>query len=208
MMDLVLFSVIDGLIGARLMYVVINWNLYSNNIINTLKIWDGGLVFYGGLIFGSITGFTYTYFKNPDKLWEIADIFAPALAIGHLFGRIGCFFAGCCYGKETTLPWGAYFAKAPDVLRHPTQVYSFIVLAAIFLFLKYLYGKKRVRGVVFFTGIALFSSFRFFMEFLRDDAFLKIGITSLSQIIMVVIFVIAIKGLIYVLGKNNNSPDI
>ncbi|MFC1501254.1 prolipoprotein diacylglyceryl transferase [Elusimicrobiota bacterium] len=198
MLDLVLFSVIDGLIGARLVYVVVNWGLYSNNIINTLKIWDGGLVFYGGLIFGGITGFTYTHLKKPKEIWLIADIFAPALAIGHFFGRIGCFFAGCCYGKECNLSWAVKFINpqslAPlNVLLHPTQLYEALGNLIIIMCLIIYDKRKMFQGSVFAAYLFMYGFLRFIIEFFRGDDRGEIFLgLSLGQGISLLVIIFAI----------------
>ncbi|MBM4306741.1 MAG: prolipoprotein diacylglyceryl transferase, partial [Deltaproteobacteria bacterium] len=116
------------------------------------------------------------------------DISAISIALGLFFGRIGCFFAGCCYGKETSLPWGITFTDPNSLARlninlHPTQVYEAIASLALFLFLDWKRKKKTFEGQVFWLFLLLYSVIRFLIEFWRDDprGFLFGEIFSTSQ---------------------------
>jgi phosphatidylglycerol:prolipoprotein diacylglycerol transferase len=102
--DLGFYILLAAIIGSRLFFVVINLDHYLRNPLDIFKIWEGGLVFYGGVLLAIPTVIWYVR-KNNLALWQTADIFAPSVAIGHVFGRLGCFAAGCCYGKVAqTLP--------------------------------------------------------------------------------------------------------
>jgi len=128
-LDIVLYGIVAGLIGARLAYVLTNFGFYSRNLGDIVKIWEGGLVYYGGFLAGSAAVIVYVLANPEINLWELGDILAPALSLGHVFGRIGCLLAGCCYGKVTGLPWAVKFSNpeslAPTGLcLHPTQIYE------------------------------------------------------------------------------------
>lgn len=92
--DLFFFIVLAAIVGSRILYVFLNFNQYRGDLIGVIRIWEGGLVFYGGLILAA--GVTIWYVRrNELELWSIADVLAPSIALGHFFGRLGCFFAGC-----------------------------------------------------------------------------------------------------------------
>ncbi|MCX5781166.1 MAG: prolipoprotein diacylglyceryl transferase, partial [Elusimicrobia bacterium] len=171
--DLFFYTVLAGILGGRIWYVLINWTYYSKDLLNIVKIWEGGMVFYGGLIFGFITAVSYIYFKKLN-FFTIADISAPALALGHFFGRIGCFLAGCCYGKGCTLPWAVKFTDkeslAPlNTFLHPAQLYEALINLLIFLILIFYDRKKPSNGKIFLTYFLLYGLSRFILEFFRGD---------------------------------------
>jgi len=116
--------------------------LSKNNLLDIFKIWNGGLVFFGGFIAAVVATPIYLKSKNLD-FWKTADIISPGLALGHAVGRIGCFFAGCCYGKECDLPIAIKFTNpeslAPiGVYLHPTQLYSVFSNLTLFFILLWL----------------------------------------------------------------------
>ena len=114
--DLCFFILIAAIVGSRAFYVVINIEDFISKPLDVLKIWNGGLVFYGGFIFSLLTAYIYLQ-KRKLPLWQTTDILAPGLAAGHVFGRVGCFFAGCCYGKPCALPWSVTFSNPLSLLR-------------------------------------------------------------------------------------------
>ena len=116
-LDITLYVLLAALIGARLLFVFMNFAEYVDEPLRILKIWEGGLVFYGGLLPAVAIGIWYIK-RLGLPLWQIADILAPSLAIGHAMGRIGCFFAGCCYGGACDLPWAVTFTN-PQSLATP-----------------------------------------------------------------------------------------
>ena len=124
--DLFLVILLSAIGGARLLYVFINFDVYRNDFWGIFKIWNGGLVFYGGFILALITAVWYVR-KQQLNVWIIADIVAPSIALGQFFGRLGCFSAGCCFGKVCDLPWAIVF-RDPNSLAptgiplHPSQL--------------------------------------------------------------------------------------
>ncbi|MBN1622199.1 MAG: prolipoprotein diacylglyceryl transferase [Endomicrobiales bacterium] len=173
-LDIVLYTIVAGLVGGRLMYVALNWSFYSRNLLQIFQIWEGGLVFYGGFIAGALVIIFY-YYRHPEfKIWAFADILAPAIALGHFFGRIGCLFAGCCYGLPTTLPWAIKFsnsqALAPlNVLLHPTQIYEAFGNLLVFFGLHWFNRYEHMQGQAFGTYLFLYGLLRFHVEILRGD---------------------------------------
>ena len=135
-MDLCFYILVAAILGSRLFYVATSPEMFLRNPVEILKIWNGGLVFYGGFIAALVTGVIFLKVKN-IPVWKTADIMAASVALAHFFGRIGCFFAGCCYGKHCDLPWAVTF-NHPDSLAptgiplHPTQLYEALGNLAIF----------------------------------------------------------------------------
>jgi len=111
MSDLFFIILVSAIAGARLLYVVINFSEFSGHPIDIFKIWNGGLVFYGGFIAALTAAIIYIK-KTELPLWLTGDIIAPGIALGHAIGRLGCFSAGCCYGKQCSLPWAVTFPHA------------------------------------------------------------------------------------------------
>jgi len=175
--DMAFYTIIISLIGAKLILLVGNISYYMRYWRELLSLARSGGVFQGGLTFGFLFALWY-FHKHRIPTWKAADIVAPALALGHGFGRIGCFSAGCCYGTECSLPWGVIFKSkyASDLTGiplgiplHPTQLYeaalNFLNFFVLFLILK----KKRFDGQVFSLYIINYSIIRYFVEFYRGD---------------------------------------
>lgn len=175
--DMAFYTIIVSLIGAKLILLVGNFSYYMHYWRELLSLARSGGVFQGGLTFGTL--FALWYFRRHKiPTWKTADIVGPALALGHGFGRIGCFSAGCCFGRESFLPWGVIFKSkyASDLTGiplgiplHPTQLYesalNFLNFFVLFLILK----KKRFDGQVFSFYIINYSIIRYFVEFYRGD---------------------------------------
>jgi phosphatidylglycerol:prolipoprotein diacylglycerol transferase len=185
--ELFFYAVLSAIVGSRILFVLINFDLYRENPLKIFKIWEGGLVFYGGLILAIGVSIGYMrWYRLPA--WKLFDLISPLLALGLFFGRIGCFFAGCCYGKETSLPWGVIFTDPNSLARlnvslHPTQLYDAANGLAIFLFLIWKEKRKTFDGQIFFFFFLLYSITRFFIEMLRGDprGFIYQDLISTSQ---------------------------
>jgi phosphatidylglycerol:prolipoprotein diacylglycerol transferase len=165
------------------------------------------LVFYGGLIPAAIVAFGYMSWRRLPA-WKLADLISPLIALGLSFGRIGCFFAGCCYGRETSLPWAVTF-KNPDSLArlnvplHPTELYDAANGLAIFLFLSWMSKRKTFDGQVFWLFVFLYSITRFFIEIFRGDprGFLFGDLLSTSQGIGILLAILSLFMLFYIKKK-------
>ncbi len=180
--DLSIYLIISGILGARLLYVLLNLKYYKDNPLEVVMIWRGGLVWYGGLILAILVG---TWFLRARALpiFKIGDLIIPYVALGQAIGRIGCFLNGCCYGKPTTLALGISFNPA-QIPVHPTQLYE---SAAMFLAYLILRMREPGEGKTIFLYLILYSAVRFFNEFLRgDNPQVLIGLTF-SQIISIII---------------------
>ena len=171
--DLFLVILLSSLVGARLLYVIQNFSLFSDHPLDMFKIWNGGLVFYGGFILALVAAMVYVKYKKFD-LWPTADLLAPAIALGHAVGRLGCLFAGCCYGKTCDLPWAITFSD-PDSLAllgiplHPTQLYAVFSNLIIFGLLLAMDKKSAFAGRLFWLYILFYGIFRSLIEFFRGD---------------------------------------
>jgi phosphatidylglycerol:prolipoprotein diacylglycerol transferase len=175
--DMAFYTIIISLIGAKLILLIGNFSYYMRYWRELLSLARSGGVFQGGLTFGII--FALWYFRRHRiPTWKAADIVGPALALGHGFGRIGCFSAGCCFGRESSMPWGVIFkSKYASNLTgiplgiplHPTQLYesalNFLNFFVLFLILR----RKRFDGQVFSFYIINYSIIRYFVEFYRGD---------------------------------------
>jgi phosphatidylglycerol:prolipoprotein diacylglycerol transferase len=173
-MDMGLIIIITGIIGSRLAYVLINFSYYKTYPADIFKLWNGGLVFSGGLI--AVLLVMVWYAKQTGRsLWQIGDLWAPAAAVGQAIGRIGCFMAGCCYGKPTDMPWGVVFTDPKSLAYplntplHPTQLYSSFSGLIIFIILMILNRKKRFEGQVLLWFLILHSTARLLIEQFRGD---------------------------------------
>lgn len=202
---------ISALLGARLLYVGINFDVYKHNLLDIFKIWNGGLVFFGGFLSAVVVTIIYLKINSLD-VWKTADIISPGIALGHAVGRIGCFFAGCCYGKECDLPIAIKFTNpeslAPlGVYLHPTQIYSVFSNLILFFILLWIQKRKKFNGMVFLSYIMLYSLFRSIVEFFRGDfrGNFFFDFLSMSQGIGLIVFLIALILLIKFL-RSSHGP--
>jgi len=176
-MDAAFYTIIVSLIGAKLILFASNLSYYTTYPKELFSLARSGGVFQGGLTFGVIYALWY-FHRKKIPTWPTADLIAPALALGHGFGRIGCFSAGCCYGSECSSPWAAVFKNgyASELTGvplhtplHPVQLYeavlNFLNFAVLFLILK----KKKFDGQVFAFYIVNYSVIRFVTEYFRGD---------------------------------------
>ncbi len=172
--------VLAGIVGSKILYVILEWqsgatfgeNLRSVFSFGTLQ--SGG-VFSGGLVAAFVVAW---WFLRKHKMPALAtcDAFAPGLAIGHCIGRLGCFAAGCCYGKPTSHWWGVTFKNLlptplVDALvpREPTQLFESAAELGIFFLLSWMFKRKKFDGQIFGAYLFLYGIARFCIEFVRDD---------------------------------------
>lgn len=208
--DLCLWMLLASLVSSKLLMLLTEpeYRAHPAQLFSLDFLRSGG-VFYGGLIGAVVTGyFLMRRFKLP--WWKTADACAPGIALGNVLGRQGCFAAGCCWGKPTTLPWGVKFTELgheitgvpTGVPLHPTQLYESFAMLIVFFFLLWLHRRRRFSGQVILAYALLYASIRFAIEFLRDDPRGDIlGLTTLtglstSQMIGIVVALSALIGLI------------
>ncbi|MFH1283412.1 MAG: prolipoprotein diacylglyceryl transferase [bacterium] len=172
--DLAFWALFSGILGARITYILLDIKYFIGNPLEMFMIWKGGLVYYGGLLGGILGGIAIIYKYRIYNWKKVADVLSPSIALAHAFGRIGCFFAGCCYGKITSSKIGITFSHpesfAPaGVSVYPTQLMEAFGNILIFLFLNYKLGKEKYEGQIFTLYILLYALLRFINEFFRGD---------------------------------------
>jgi phosphatidylglycerol---prolipoprotein diacylglyceryl transferase len=176
--DMAVYVLLGGLIGAKVLLVVVEWSYYSSHPREIFWIFQSAGVFYGGLL-GALPVAIWYARRHHLPGWSTADVLSPGVAIGQAIGRLGCFSAGCCYGRETTVPWGVSFREEyarqtvqtplyPIVL-HPTQLYEAGATLLIFVFLVWLARRRRFEGQVTLAYVVLYAIARFVIEFYRGD---------------------------------------
>lgn len=181
-----IFAIVGGLAGAKILYLIVELPNLIADPSRLLGALTGGFVFYGGLIGGIVGGWLYTH-SHKISFFDMADAAMPPVALGHAFGRLGCFLAGCCYGKACDSPFSVVFPEgsfAPaGIPILPTQLFEsvFVFFLAAILFLILQYAKKPGRPMAWY--LILYGVWRFFIEFLREDPRGAVGSLSTSQFI-------------------------
>ncbi len=193
LLDLGLILLVSGIIGARLFFVFSNLDFFISNPIEVIMLQHGGLVFYGGFLAALSAAVIFIRLKRLD-FWQIADLFAPYIALGHAIGRIGCFLNGCCYGKKAEF-LGVHFPEIEGNV-WPTQLISSLSLFVLFFVLINLRKKSHYKGYLTLNFFMFYSLGRFCIEFLRgDNPSVFFGLT-VAQVISIPIFVISLVMLI------------
>jgi phosphatidylglycerol:prolipoprotein diacylglycerol transferase len=223
LLDAAFYTVIVSLIGAKLILFLGEVSRYLSSPKDLLSLAKSGVVFQGGLIFGVI--FALWYFRRRKiPTWRTADIVAPALALGHGFGRIGCFSAGCCYGSECAAPWGVVFKSEYahnltgiplNVPVHPVQLYEAALNFLNFGILFFILRRKRFDGQVFSLYIVNYSIIRFITEYFRGDHADRVyfirGATATSSLsypqLFCILGVLGGLGLAVILRRRQRAKD-
>lgn len=194
----------------------------ARDCLRAFKFWYGGLTFYGGLGLAALAGIIYIRRKK-QPLWEIGDLAGYGIALGLFFGRIGCFLAGCCFGKTCSSFPGVAFPRgspawqlhvdsglipataAASLPVHPTQLYEAVACLLIFGWLFfYVRPRKRFSGQLFFLFMMAYAVARFAIEFLRADDRGEIFGLSTSQFFGIPLF---LTGLVFYLLKRKGGVD-
>jgi len=177
--NLGLIAILSALIGAKIWFAAGHWEYYAQDPRRffTLELLQAGGVFYGGLLAALIACVWYMRVTRMPVL-KTGDVFAPGIALGHAFGRLGCFAAGCCYGRPTDAPWAVTFTNplAAQVVGtplnihlHPTQIYESLVEFTNFFLLLWLLRHKKADGQVLGAYLFLYGLSRYFIDFFRGD---------------------------------------
>lgn len=205
--NLTFMCVISGMASAKILYCIVEWKSFINNPIGTLG--SDGFVVYGGIIGGTLVAGLYTKLRK-ISFWKYFDLVLPSVAIAQGFGRIGCFLAGCCYGRETDSFIGVTFSHsdyAPNgVPLYPTQLFSsagcFIMAGLLFLYAK----KERPDGRCGALYLIMYSIGRSVIEMFRNDHRGTVGILSTSQFISIFILILGIA-LFFIPHPGQKSQD-
>ncbi|MBI4197474.1 MAG: prolipoprotein diacylglyceryl transferase [Deltaproteobacteria bacterium] len=198
-LDLSFYLILGALIGSRILYIFVEWRRYLQNPLDILKIWEGGLVFYGGFVGAVLSAILYGR-RYQISFLKLSDIFSPGIALGHAIGRLGCFAAGCCHGAPTSGPLSIIYPDLPfslapaGIALYPTQLMESGSVFLIFLTLLLIRRKPHFQGQVFITYLILYGLARFLLEYFRGSlarTFLIDPWLSVSQMIALVLVLIA-----------------
>jgi phosphatidylglycerol---prolipoprotein diacylglyceryl transferase len=212
-MDLGIWIIVSALIGAKAMLIVVERDKFGWSLTELMNLFRSAGVFYGGLIAAVVVALFYLW-RHKMPIWTTTDVFAPGIALGHVIGRLGCLFAGCCFGRETTVPWAITFHNdyARDnvgtplgIPLHPTQLYEAgaeLLILGILLF-----TEKKGRpypGRTFWSYMLMYGISRFIIEFYRGDVRgtvqLFSTVFSTSQFVSLLVIPLSLIMLVY-LGR-------
>lgn len=196
-LDIVLGILPVGILGARIYYVIFNWDYYSHSPSEIINIRSGGLAIHGGLILGMITAYVICRYKKISFI-DAADLILPSVALAQAIGRWGNFFNNEAYGTETTLPWAIII---DDKSVHPTFLYESVWCFIMFIALSYAFKRRKFSGQIACMYGLLYAPERFLVEGLRTDS-LMIGFLRQAQVISIVIFVVSLALYIYLKRRN------
>ena len=173
LISVILVVLVSSIVGARALYVLEHVQAFRREWMSVVAVWEGGLTLYGGVVAGTLGGLL-TARQLGLPMWRVADAMTPSFAIGTMFGRVGCFLNGCCYGVPTTLPWGVHFP--PDSFAglefgnaavHPSQLYFAIAGLVLFGIIWALRKRFDVPGTLFWLFILLFAFVRVLLDTTR-----------------------------------------
>jgi phosphatidylglycerol:prolipoprotein diacylglycerol transferase len=214
-MDLGIWIIISALAGAKLLLLVVDYDTFPHTLAGLLTLLRSGGVFYGGLIAAVVVALWYLR-RHRMPVWTVTDVFAPGIALGHVVGRMGCLFAGCCFGRPATVPWAITFhseyaaanvGTPLNVPLHPTQLYEAGAELLILVFL--LVTERRGRpypGRTFWAYMLLYGISRFVIEFYRGDTRGTVGMFSTSQFVSMLLVPLAIVMLIALRRRPAPAP--
>ncbi len=205
MYDLVLLSAVGGIIGGRLAFALSSWDVYRNDPISIVYLWEGGLSSYGGIALA--VPLVTVWARRKGLRWGvIADIAGLAIPLGIAVARIGCFLRGCCCGTPTNGPFGIVFPALGDELaRHPTQLYELAYSMALFILLWKMRSKFTRDGDIFFTFLGGYGFFRFLNEIIRTNPSFALGLSG-SQWASILAMAVAVAYGGWRLGNRTGRP--
>lgn len=202
-------TVILGFVAARILFIITEWNSFMEDPARFLM--GNGFVVYGGIIGGALMIYGYCKWKKMDVLAYL-DLMVPSIALAQGFGRVGCFLAGCCYGKETDCWLGVTFtnsAFAPNGVKLlPTQLFMAAGDLFIMAILLWYAAKRPMRGRTSALYLILYSVGRFGIEFLRNDDRGMVGMLSTSQFIAIFTAIAGILAFFVIFPKLNQKGTI
>jgi phosphatidylglycerol:prolipoprotein diacylglycerol transferase len=189
--NVILVTLVASVLGARLLYVLEHLAEFRREWTSALALWQGGLTLYGGIVAGTFAGLLAAR-RMGLPVWVVADALTPALALGTVFGRVGCFLNGCCYGQPTTRPWGVLFPRDSfaylefgDRPVHPSQLYNALAGLLLFAVFQLLRKRMRVPGVLFWSFVAAFALVRIPLDLTRayevNAVLLRVGAVEVTE---------------------------
>lgn len=191
LVTVILVALVAGVMGARALYVVEHLRDFRGSYLSVLALWQGGLTLYGGIVAGTVAGL-FVARRIGLPMWVTADALTPSLALGTVFGRVGCFLNGCCYGHPTRLPWGVVFPadsfaglEFGPVPVHPAQLYFAAAGLVLFLLVWGMRRRVRVPGVLLWSLIALLALVRIPLDLTRvyeaEAMVVELGAVRISE---------------------------
>jgi phosphatidylglycerol:prolipoprotein diacylglycerol transferase len=214
-MDLGIWIIISALVGAKLLLLIVEFDTFGRNPAEWLTLLRSGGVFYGGLVAAVVVALWYLR-RHKMPMWTVTDVFAPGIALGHVIGRMGCFFAGCCFGRPTDVPWAITFHNAYaeqnagtllNVPLHPTQLYE--AGAELLILLVLLATERKGRpfpGRTFWGYMFLYAVSRFIIEFYRGDPRGSVLMFSTSQFVSLILAPLAVVMLLILRRQAGPEP--
>jgi len=189
--SVVLITLVASILGARALYVLEHVHEFRREWGSVLALWQGGLTLYGGVIAGTVAGL-WSARAMGLSMWRLADALTPAVALGTLFGRVGCYLNGCCYGRPTTLPWGVHFPSDSyaglefgNAAVHPSQLYFALAGLGLFAIAWVLRRRLRVPGTLFWLFLLLFALVRIPLDVTRayesDAIIVRLGGLAVTE---------------------------
>ncbi len=196
--DLVIYIMLFGILGARIVHVLTEWSYYSSNLGEIFAVWQGGLAFHGGLIGGTLAAYFFTK-KHKISFLEIMDFIVVPLSIVTAFGRIANFINSEHIGLPSSLPWCVVFLMVDEVCRHPVQIYEAITQFLLFGMMLY-FGKQNLKaGKLTLIYLFSYSLFRFVTDLFRSTYTVFFFGLALSQLVSIAIM--AVSAYIYLSSK-------
>ena len=211
--DLLFWIMVSGIIGARLLYVLLNVDEFRETPLKVFMITQGGLVYYGGFLAAGVA-IAVLARRNGEPILRYLDFVITAVPLAHVFGRIGCLMNGCCFGvlsagpcavtfPRDSYPWAVHLrngwldrAAARSLSVHPVQLYESALNLAIYIVLLFLYKRKRRDGCVLAVYLLLYPAARFLLEFLRGDPRDHFFGFSIGQLFSLALFAVGIAMLV------------
>ncbi len=211
--DCLCSALLGGIVGGRLFYILLNWELFTQAPWEIIALWHGGLVWYGGFLGGVAGAWLYLRAKRRAFLRAL-DQLIPFVALGHAIGRIGCFLNGCCYGKPTTSWCGVLFPGRHETVL-PTQLFEAAGLCLLYLVLRWLQrpGRRTAPGGIVGAYLILYGLLRFLLEFARGDQTIWwAGLTvqqvlSLGVMVVGLMLVFRVSSFAFRVGKTRETQD-
>lgn len=198
MQALILWGLLGSIVGARLFHVIDRWDLYADDPVRVLYVWEGGLAVYGGLVGGVLAGLLYARF-NGLPFWRTADAAAPGLILGQGLGRLACIPNGDALGAPTDAPWAFVYTNPatmvpPELLGrplHPYPVYELLFDFAVLGLLWKLRGVYKTDGMLFLTYVGVYAAGRFLLTFFRTEQVWFLGLQE-AQVVALALLILTV----------------
>ena len=211
--DVTIWLLVGAIIGARIVYVTTYWKqeFADGPFSEVFMVQHGGLVYYGGLIGATVAGFIYLFWKKLPA-WKISDVLAPSIALGSVFGRVGCLLNGCCYGYACNLPWAITFPAGHEMAGipvHPTEIYDGLLNLILYVLLAWWFRRRKFDGQIFAAYLMIYAIFRSISEHFRGDYppdhIHYLGLTS-AQVVSIPMFVVGLIMMVFLARRAQAKP--